>query len=227
MTDLHVFDDADGIAGAGAAIFLGEYQKKAGEFVVALSGGSTPKRMHALLATLDIDWGRVTVILGDERYVPADDPESNEKMVRETLIDHVPVGRFLPMFKGNGPDVDARDYEAILPWIDLIYLGLGDDGHTASLFPGQPGVFEDERRVIASKAPVNAPDRLTLTPPAINAARQVVFLVAGEAKTEATWRCLEGPVDLAKVPSQAVARFAPKVAWLSDRAASRRLNLAP
>lgn len=225
MIDLHVFDDADGIAKAGAAIFLAEYQKKAGEFVVALSGGSTPKRMHALLATLDIDWERVTVVLGDERYVPADDPQSNERMVRETLIDHVPVRRFLPMYQGKGPDVDARDYESVLPWIDLIYLGLGDDAHTASLFPGQPGVFEDERRVIASKAPVNAPDRITLTPPAINAAGRVVFLVAGATKAEAAHKCLEGDVDLANVPSQAIARFAPYVDWLSDRDAAARLGL--
>ncbi|RYG42588.1 6-phosphogluconolactonase [bacterium] len=226
MIDVHIFDETEAVAQAGAAIFLHEFSAKQGEFVVALSGGSTPKAMHALLATLDIDWGRVTVVLGDERYVPSDDPQSNERMVRETLLNHVPVGRFLPMYRGEGPDADAAAYEAELPPIDLVYLGLGDDAHTASLFPGEPSVLEQERRVIGAKAPVNAPERITLTPAALIKAGKVVFLVTGEAKADASWRCIEGPVDILGVPSQSVARFAPNVVWLTDKKAAVRLESA-
>ncbi|RYG34033.1 6-phosphogluconolactonase [bacterium] len=227
MIEIHVFDNAEGVAQAGAAVFLDEYEKAIalkGEFVVGLSGGSTPKRMHALLVGLEIEWSLVTVVLGDERYVPPEDPQSNERMVRETLVDHVPVGSFLPMYRGESPEADARSYEEVLPFVDLIYLGLGDDAHTASLFPGELGVFDDDHKVIAAKAPVNAPDRITLTANCITCFPKVAFLVAGESKAEAAWRCLEGPVDIANVPSQAIARFAPNVVWLTDRLAVTKLQ---
>ena len=209
-----------------------------GRAIVALSGGSTPKLLHARLIAepnvSQIDWSKITFLWGDDRYVPATDPQSNEGMARETLLDHLPTApaAVLPMYQGESPEADAAAYERSLlnlfqnepPIIDLLLLGMGGDGHTLSLFPGEPGVHENARWVIAAKAPVNAPDRITLTPVLANSAAKILFLVAGADKADALTRCLEGPINYDETPSQAIARVSPNVTFLVDQAAARNLS---
>jgi len=236
-----IFATADEAAQAAANLFV-EAAREAiearGRFTVALSGGSTPRKMHALLASSplidQVRWSEVYVFFGDERYVDPTDPQSNELMARETLLSLVPIPAeniYAPYHPG-GPDIAAKLYEETLrrffteepPVLDLIYLGMGPDGHTASLFPGEPGVYELERLVIDARAPVNASERITMTPPLLNAARRVVFLVTGADKAPAVHRCIEAPENFDETPSQAIARYA-QVTWLLDKAASADLKI--
>jgi 6-phosphogluconolactonase len=205
---------------------------------VALSGGSTPRATYALLATVEfaslVDWPRVHVFWGDERCVPLDDPDSNYRMARETLLDHVPLPtRNVHRIRGEmDPEAAAQAYAAELraffgtqwPSFDLVLLGMGNDGHTASLFPGSATLHEDTRAVVAVTAHYEdrPAHRVTLTPPAINSARQVVFLVAGAAKAETLQAVLEGPAD--RFPAQFIRPTSGQLAWLVDSAAASRLK---
>lgn len=239
-----VFPDAAAVAQAAAELFVQVSQRAIadhGRFTVALSGGSTPKRLHALLASDplrdQVEWERVVVLFGDDRYVPPSDPQSNETMARDTLLTLVPVAEenIHAPYREGGPEIAARDYELVVrrlfgdepPSLDLTILGMGGDGHTASLFPGEPVVYEKEHLVVASRAPVNAPERVTMTPPLLNASRTVLFLVTGEDKAEAVHRCLEGEENWDETPSQAIARYAPNVVWMLDEAAASRLTSRP
>jgi 6-phosphogluconolactonase len=185
---------------------------------IVLSGGSTPQALHRLLASPEyagrVDWPRVNVFFGDERQVPLDDPRSNYHAARETLLDHVPVdpSRVHPL-------TDADEYEGLLrsffgerPDFDLLYLGMGDDGHTASLFPGSVSLREDERWVIDPPDVVQGMARHTFTLPALSAARRTLILVSGEAKAEAFARIRAG--------EQLPAGMVPGAEWLVDRAAA-------
>ena len=236
---ISVFPDPELVAQAAADEFVRVVStaiQARGRAVVALSGGSTPKRLHALLtdpARRDlIDWSAVTILWGDERFVPASDPQSNERMARETLLDLVPIpaDQIHPMVQSDDPVKDAQSYEALLKdanlEIDLLLVGMGADGHTLSLFPGEPGVHEATRLVIAARAPVNAPVRITMTPVAANAAREVLFLITGADKAEAVQRCFEGPINLDETPSQALARFAPNLVAYLDKAAAANLAIS-
>jgi 6-phosphogluconolactonase len=165
----------------------------------ALAGGSTPGTLYSLLASKfreQIPWTHVHVFWGDERYVSADDPDSNYRMAKETLLDHVPcpTGNIHPMPTNfPSPDAAARDYERTLrsyfgndwPHFDLILLGLGEEGHTASLFPGSPALGERTRWVVAVTVPVEPPSRLTLTLPALTRAANIYVLVTGSKKARA------------------------------------------
>ena len=234
-----VYYDSEELARAAADLFVSLAQEAIsarGEFRVALSGGSTPKILHAFLTTGPrreaVDWKHVFIFWGDERYVLPSDEQSNEKMARETLLNLVPIpeNQIFPMYAQGGPEHAADLYSSTLsrlkqpPLFDLVLLGLGADGHTASLFPDEPGVFESERLVIAAKAPVNAPDRLTLTPPALLSARHVVFLVSGADKAEALFSMLEGDEDFNFTPAQAIARKANKILVLADTPAASLLS---
>ena len=230
-----VFDDIDSLSQAAASAFVSaasEAIAARGRFVVTLSGGSTPKRMLGLLANDpfrdEVDWTRVFALFGDERYVPPDDPQSNEKMARETLLDHVPIPpkQVFGMYRPGGPEGAAAAYEGAVRGLlgssgelDLVYLGLGPDGHTASLFPGDPSVHEQTRWVVAGTASANARERVTMTPPLLTKARSVLFLIAGADKAEPLQRLLNGPLDLDQTPSQAVGRFAAHVEYFVDRLA--------
>jgi 6-phosphogluconolactonase len=186
---------------------------------VCLSGGSTPQAVHRLLASPGyagrVDWPRLHVFFGDERQVPLDDPRSNYHAARESLLDHVPVGpsRVHPL-------TDADEYEGLLrsffgerPDFDLLFLGMGDDGHTASLFPGSVSLREDERWVIDPPDVVQGMARHTLTFPALAAARRTLFLVSGSAKAPALARIRAG--------EQLPAGMVPGAEWLVDEAAVR------
>lgn len=209
-----------------------------GEFVVALSGGSTPRSLYERLAAPPYDstvpWSQVVVLWGDERCVPPEHAESNYRMARETLLDHVPIpAANVHRIRGeDDPVAAARAYEQTLRSvlrtpqgrIDLVLLGLGVDGHTASLFPGAPAATDGEPWVIACRVPAEPPWRVTLTPVIINAAAEVLFLVSGEAKAAIVRRVLEGPLRPHELPAQLITPADGRVLWLLDAAAARDLE---
>ena len=214
----------------------------AGRFSVALSGGSTPRALYGLLAEPPfreaIDWPRVHLFWGDERFVPPDHPDSNYRLARETFISRasIPAGNVhrIPT-EGRHPEAAATQYEETLhrffavpkggvPRFDLVLLGLGADGHTASLFPGSPALSESHRLVVATHVPKLAAWRLTLTPPMLRGARHVVFLVSGSEKAHALQEVLEGPYDPERLPAQLVRLEEGDVTWLVDEAAASLLQ---
>ncbi len=217
-----------------------------GRFSLALSGGSTPRPLYALLATpafaSRLDWSRVHVFWGDERCVPPDHADSNYRMAREALLDHVPIpAANVHRIAGESPPDDAaKAYEQILRahfgratgpperTFDLALLGMGDDGHTASLFPGTPPVTEERRWVLANHVTA-ARDmwRITLTPVVLNAAAVVTFLVAGASKAERLWDVLEGPTRAAPLPVQRIHPSHGALTWMIDAAAAQRLRRTP
>jgi len=164
-----------------------------GRFRIALAGGSTPRALYPALVT-GIDWTRVAVFFGDERAVGPTDPQSNYRMARETLLDpaRLPPANIF-RWRAEDPDLDAaaRDYQAALianaeaPWLDLALLGLGPDGHTASLFPGTTALLEESRLAVAVDVPAQGAHRLTLTYPALCGAREICFLITGREKASA------------------------------------------
>ena len=180
-----------------------------------------------------IPWEHVHVFWGDEPYVPADDPQSNYRMARQTLLDHVacPAANVHPMLTHFAtPDLAARDYEATLkncfqgdwPRFDLVLLGLGNDGHTASLFPGSPALEESTRWVIAVQAPADPRSRLTLTLPVLNRAATAYFLVAGPSKAPALHHALSRTADSNMYPAAGVRLDKGTVVWWVDRDAALR-----
>jgi len=212
-----VLPDPVAVARQAAEAFV-EAVAEAGERpAVCLSGGSTPHAAHTLLASPEfserVDWGRLHVFFGDERQVPLDDPRSNYHAACETLLDHVPVDP-----AKVHPITDADEYEGLLrsffgdrPDFDLLFLGMGEDGHTASLFPGSVSLHEDERWVIDPPDVVQGMARHTLTFPALSAARRTIFLVSGAAKAPALARIRAG--------EQLPAGMVPGAEWLVDEAA--------
>jgi len=206
-----------------------------GRFSVALSGGSTPAALYALWASDYRDrmpWDRTFVFFGDERYVPADDPASNYRMARETLLGHVaiPPAQIFPMRTDYAkPEDAARGYEQTLraffgsqaQAFDLLLLGLGGEGHTASLFPDSPLLQERERWVGAVVVPAKPAQRLTLTLPVLNAARSAFFLVAGAAKREIVQAIRNEPdTDASQYPAARIRPTSGRVAWYLDQAAN-------
>jgi 6-phosphogluconolactonase len=244
---VRILDDASILARTAADLFV-ETTRAAtaarGRFFVALSGGSTPRTLYLLLASPlfrdQIDWSRAFVFWGDERGVPPDNPESNYRMAREALLFHVPIPA-AQVFRMRGEAADpaaaAALYEQDMrrafalapgeqPRFDLILLGLGSDGHTASLFPHTPALHVADRLVVANRVEKLGATRITLTAPAINNAKQVVFLVAGADKADALAAVLEGPRSPDDLPAQLIAPTHGEVHWLVDRAAAARLHAA-
>jgi 6-phosphogluconolactonase len=188
-----------------------------GVFHVGLAGGRTPQRLYQSLRDAPLEWPRLVFYWSDERFVPADDPLSNEGMARAALLDFVPDARAVPMVCADTPQACAALYERQLPdRLDLVLLGLGADGHTASLFPGSPAVHEIERKVIVARASGNGAQRISLSVPYLRRARQVCFLVTGADKAPALHRLLHGAEDWDSTPAQAVARHAHDVAVFAD-----------
>ena len=200
-----------------------------GRFAVALSGGSTPKALYALLASKNyrdrIDWPRVRLFWGDERCVPPDHPESNFRMVQESLVSKVeiPPENIYRMVGEKEPAAAATDYEielrkffgsTALPRFELILLGLGEDGHTASLFPGSAAVTEEKRWVATVYVERLKAHRLTLTLPVINAAAQVTFLVSGASKRAIVRQLLGAGSYSSNFPAGKVSPSEGKLTWL-------------
>ncbi|HEX6310980.1 MAG TPA: 6-phosphogluconolactonase [Acidimicrobiia bacterium] len=184
---------------------------------IALSGGDTARKCYELLAVADVDWPEVAVLFGDERWVPVGDPDSNEGMARFAFIDQVlPREVYSLRHAGDTPETAAAAYEHVLRElgsIDLVHLGLGPDGHTASLFPGSPALGERQRLVVPTGDDQHPHPRLTFTYPALELARTIVFTVAGDGKRDALARIRAGD-DL---PASRVR--AERVVWLVDEAA--------
>ena len=226
--NLEVFADKEGVAARAAEILA----DASGH--VALSGGSTPKRAYALAAERRSDWRGLTLWLGDERHVAPDDADSNGRMVREELLTRIPraqVPAFEPVdtscdLEGAAADYGRRLRDALGAEgaLDLALMGLGPDGHTASLFPGKPEVEEAHHRAVAVPVAGLEPHvpRISLTLPVFNAARLVVFLVAGEDKAEAMGRAFGDPPDRSS-PAARVRPISGKLVVLADEAAATRL----
>ena len=211
-------------------------------FTVALSGGSSPLEAYRLLATDEfasfVNWSQVYVFWGDERCVPLDHPENNGHAAREALLDHVPlpVGHTFRVQTHLPPEEAARDYESTLrdfflkrvgarsPRFDLVILGLGSDGHTASLFPGTAAMGEKERWVVANHVPQLDSWRVTLTFPAIKAAANIIFYAVGEDKADILKRALTPPQQASELlPVHLVRPASGQVQWIVDAAAAARL----
>lgn len=250
LTSLRIVADGAELARAAAEEVVrlaGEAVRARGRFTFVLSGGSTPRRLFHLLADANdsfrdrIEWNAVHVFWGDERCVPPDHPDSNYRMARETLLDRVPlpaanVHRILA--EDPEPAKTAALYDADLvaffslgdrglpelPRFDLILLGLGPDGHTASLFPGNAAVHEQQRRVIAPFVAKFNAHRITLTAPVINHAAAVIFLVSGEDKAAALAAVVEGERQVDLYPAQIVRPEHGMLLWLVDREAAQRLT---
>jgi 6-phosphogluconolactonase len=198
-----------------------------GTCAVALSGGNTPRPVYAALAAppfaAAVDWPRVEVFFGDERAVPPDHPDSNYRMAALALLERVRLEPArIHRLQADRPDRDAaaRDYERLLPLrLDVVLLGMGPDGHTASLFPGSAAITERSRRVVAVVAPRPPAERLTVTPPVIAGARYVAVVVAGAEKAQLVARALTGPLAPWEVPVQ----VAPGAFWFLDEPAASRL----
>jgi 6-phosphogluconolactonase len=193
---------------------------------IVLTGGSTPGRAYELAAELEPDWSRAGVWWGDERCVPPDDERSNFGLAKTTLLDRVArQPRRLHRIRGEGePAEAAAAYEQELRGtsLDLLLLGLGPDGHVASLFPHAPGLEETERLVTSAEPKLDPyVERVTMTPPALRNARRIVFLMTGEEKAEAVARALAGPPDMAVPGSLIRAEGGETLAILDQQAASR------
>ena len=211
-----------------------------GRFTIALAGGSTPKKLYALLASepyrSQVDWGLVEVFWGDERCVPPDHPDSNFRMAQEELLSKVPIpASQIHRMPAELPDHDAaaQAYAAEIqrlfgtsgiPHFDLIQLGMGPEGHTASLFPHQASLHEQQRLVMPVTTPKPPPDRLTFTPPLLNAARHVLFMVTGAEKADALHAILEGDYQPDEYPAQIVRPTNGEVTWMLDTAAASKLT---
>jgi 6-phosphogluconolactonase len=241
---LRLFDDPDQLArGAGDefARRARRAQDAGGRFAVALSGGSTPGRLYRTLAGPSfrdqVEWAAVHFFWGDERTVPPDHPDSNFAAAREALLSRVPVPpENIHRIKGeqSDPARAAADYEEELrrffrlgpgglPRFDLVLLGLGADGHTASLFPGSDALTEGRRLVVAPWVEKLDTHRVTLTCPVLNNAACILFLVTGVRKAATLRRVLEGPRD-PRYPAQRVRPHDGELLWYVDRAAARELR---
>ncbi len=196
---------------------------------IALAGGHTPRAIYEHLAEryVDVPWVLVDVYFGDERRVPPDDPASNYRMAYDTLLSRVPIEpERVHRMQGEREDASsaAREYASILPTsLDIILLGVGADGHTASLFPFASALRERELRVLPSTSPVPPVGRLTITPPVIAAAEHVAVIAAGSAKASAVAGALEGNFAPYELPVQ----FALRGSWILDGAAASLLRVVP
>ncbi len=230
-----VFPDLDALSRAAADFFVRRAQEAisaTGRFTVALAGGHTPEGMYKLLAAPPyrdyVEWGKVWALFGDERWVPPTDEASNERTAREALLSKVPVPpeQVFPMFVG-GLDASegAERYQRVLEEVlglqccfDLALLGMGDDGHTASLFPGIPELGEEVRWVVPTTSPKGVPQRISLTMPALRHANTLLFMVAGADKAPALARAL-GTDEAARPPSGVLAAQVERAVWYVDQAA--------
>lgn len=241
-TTVQVFETAENVARAAAVHFVELANDAVADhdlFHVALAGGNTPRRMYELLAgdqfRSDIDWTTVHLFFGDERFVPPNHPESNYRLASAALISQVDI----PAPNVHRIEMEAnatssaaryenelRDFflDVEVPPFDLVLLGLGADGHTASLFPDTSALGVTDKWVVANWVEKLASYRITLTPSAINGAGQVTFLVAGSNKAAAVKAVLEGPLQPEKLPAQLIKPEAGILTWLLDSQAASMLS---
>lgn len=235
-----VLPTLDALARAAAENFVAHAREAIaarGKFTVALTGGTTPKDTYEMLGTEEyasqVDWPRVQIFWGDERAVPPDHKDSNYRMVREALLDHItiPEDSVHRMHGEAEPVASAAAYEQRIADIvgdrfDLVHLGMGGDTHIMSLFPGSSALAEKTKRVVGHYAESVGMWRITMTAPVVNAARHITFIVAGADKADAVARVLEGPRDPDTIPAQIVEPTNGEVLWLIDIPASTNLTKA-
>lgn len=248
MTRLQVYADLEALSEAAAAnlaALINQQVAAHARFTLALSGGSTPRRLYQRLAeqVSAIPWDRVHIFWGDERAVLPDHPDSNYRLAHEALLAKVPVPPAnIHRMQAEAPDLEsaAAEYEGRLkeycaplpghwPQLDLALLGLGNDGHTASLFPGTPEADETVRRVTPTGVAPTEPHvrRLTLTLPTLNHAAQVIFLVSGAAKAPLLREILAGGAVAKRYPSARVQPLSGTMLWMLDEAAAGELDGLP
>ncbi|MBI1999609.1 MAG: 6-phosphogluconolactonase [candidate division NC10 bacterium] len=250
--DIRILADAGELSRAAAEEFVRQAEEAVrtrGLFTVALSGGSTSKAMYRLLANDDepllrgrVPWGKIHFFWGDERHVPPDHLDSNYRTAHEAMLSRVPIpAENVHRIKAEDPDARnaAADYDQqlrtfffprrmtveALPRFDLVLLGLGPDGHTASLFPGTDAIHEQTRFVAAPWVEKLHACRITLAPPVLNNAACILVLVSGEEKAEALRTVLEGAYQPDQFPAQLIRPTLGSLLWLVDRAAARLLRL--
>ncbi len=234
-----IVPDPETLAREASRLFVetvAEAAARSGRAFVALAGGSTPRRAYEMLAAgggAPIPWERALFVAGDERDVPREDRDRNERMIREALLDRVPGAgdRLLEWPVGEAPPDEAATRmearlrsafeaeEGVVPRFDLVLLGLGVDGHTASLFPGTAALAERERLAVANPVPAKGGIRYTLTFPVFEAARRIVFLVAGKEKAEVVRRILDEG-ERSGLPAARARSREGETVWLLDRAAA-------
>ena len=238
---VRVLTDPAAVFAAAATEFLQRARtaiQASGRFSVALSGGSTPKCLYTLLATqFDVPWDGICFFFSDERHVPPDHPDSNYRMANEALFSLAPIPKEnIFRVPAEIPDADtaAQSYEQTLrqffhledtgadalPRFDLILLGLGPDGHTASLFPGTAALHEDDRLVASNWVEKFKSWRITFTYPVLNHAAAVLFMATGEEKQEALLQVLQGKPDRETYPARGVRPENGSLIWLVDQAAA-------
>lgn len=244
MNQVYILETSADIARAAAEAFVQQTQQAADEdrdFYVALSGGSTPKLLYDLLASDEfrdlVPWSRIRFFFGDERWVPHTDPQSNYKLANDYLFKPLNITHHnvYPMPTSGDPDTAAAHYETTLrgafgvkedeiPQFDLIFLGMGDEGHTASLFPHTAVLHNDEQIVSATFVAKLDANRVTLTPIAINSAANVLLMIGGAGKAAALKQVLEGDEDPDEYPAQFLRNSQGNVTWLVDKAAASDLE---
>lgn len=230
MIDLVIVPDPAGMATAVSAWVAGamtEDTASRGACSIGLAGGRTPEPVYGLLAgRADLPWSAVEVFFGDERAVPPDHPDSNYRLARSALLAHVAIPpEQVHRMEAERPDrmAAADAYARLLPeTLDILLLGMGTDGHTASLFPGDTSVRERERLVLPVTGPESPNDRLTVTPPVIHAARRIGMMVTGAGKARMLASVLEGPRLPARMPAQFARRAGAR--WFVDQAAAASLR---
>ncbi len=244
--EIKVASDLEELSQLAAEEFVRLAQKAMGErgrFSVVLSGGKTPRTLYEILARAPlrdrVEWQCVDFFWGDERAVASEDEESNFRMANETLITKVAVNpERVHRMPADEPDLDsaAKNYQNAIarvfnvdpagepPSMDLVLLGLGPDGHTASLFPYTKAIDETERWVVPNYVPRLRANRMTMTARIINRAAEVMFLVAGEGKAVALAQVLEGPYDPKRLPAQKIRPETGRLLWLIDRKAAGELK---
>src|ERR1700676_2782222 len=210
--DFTVLDSPEDVAAAAASDIANALRE--GARCLVLAGGTTPQRCYELLSQMDVEWGRVTILFGDERCVRPDHPDSNYRMARESLLDRVSPATVYRMPAELGPDEGADLYADVVGMVaplDVVMLGVGEDGHTASLFPGHPGLQATGLAVGIRNSPKPPPERVTLTLTALQAARRVIIVATGAGKADAVTRAKRR-----EVPSGMIGG----ARWFIDRAAA-------
>jgi len=238
---IRIFKSLEELSVHAAEIFVEQAEQaiqERGRFLAALNGGGTPARLFQLLAAEfreKVEWHSVHVFWGDERCVPSGDPESSYGQARDLLLRHVPIHETnVHRIKGELPPAEAADeYVQTLkqyalpphdwPRFDLVYLGMGEDGHTASLFPGSPIEVKDPVVPVTAHYQDRPAERITLTPPVFNHAHMVVFMAIGEKKAETLAEVLSGRYNPERYPAQRIDAKDGKLVWLVDEDAAGRL----
>lgn len=238
--DLRIFQNINELSGCFEDILLNDVDKSKGKFSLALSGGSTPEKIFKFLSDnyrTKINWNKVNFFWGDERCVIPTDDESNYKMAYDNLLSNlkIPVSNIFRIHGEADPEDEAKRYSEIIkknvqqknnfPGFDMIMLGLGEDGHTASIFPNQMDLITDDKICSVALHPVTSQKRITLTGKTINNAKKIIFIVTGEKKSKVVSDILNKNTGRKKYPAGFINPVSGKLIWLLDQAAARLIKV--